>query len=297
MALLRWNKSDEELLARVRVLQVSKTTWSTSHQEIIDFRERLLKLQKNRCAYCQATIESTANGFVELDHILPKAPNGKDADRMNSEIFEDRLVTPGYAQFMYEPQNLVVTCRACNTSKNSFDPLILRKNSIKEYPDENNVGSVIQWFHPHFHEYEKHITRTPDWTFEHESPEGDFTIRACKLHIPEQLTKRFQARADANLEHSPSVRIAIVGLATSILQSKYGIEQGVRALVKRCKLNESVARNLINAFIELVRSGTPESLSKSNQALQSVAIIWEGEDAFNASAQALTRISKIVEKK
>lgn len=290
MSPIRWEEADAVLLGKVRALQTTHKKWSTAHQEIIDFRERLLIIQNYRCAYCQGTIESTANGYVELDHVLPKAPNGNKADRMDSDNFEDRLVTRGYAQFMYEPLNLVITCRACNSAKNSFDPLSNRKKLIDNYPSEENATRDIQWYHPHFHEYEKHITRTPEWTFVEESPQGDFTIRACKLHIPEQLNKRFQARAAASLVHSPNIRIAIIALATSIVQKRYGIEQGVHALVQRCQLTNLEARELIDAWMNHVQSDSPEVYLKANQALQSVAIIWEGKVSFDASSNELVNI-------
>lgn len=293
---LHWAKEDEELLDKVRELQGSEKEWSTKHQVIIDLRARLLELQKSRCAYCQGPIESTANGFVELDHILPKKQNGKEPERIKSDDFENRLVTFGYAQFMYEPLNLVVTCRACNSSKNSFDPLRIRTNSINSYPDENDALSIIQWYHPHFHIYEKHIKRTRHWTFEKESEEGDYTIRACKLDIPEQLNKRFQARADASLTHSPTIRVAINALATSILQERYGLYQGIAALVERCKLTEPIAKNLIETWISHVKTGTPRSLSKANEALQMAAISWEGSESFDLSAEELSKISEEAEK-
>jgi hypothetical protein len=296
MVPIRWAEADKKLLENVRSLQISETQWSTAHQAIIDLRTRLLKLQKSRCAYCQGPIESTANGFIELDHILPKAQNGKDIVRMQSDEFKDRLVTPGYSCFMYEPQNLVVTCRACNSAKNSFDPLRLRSTPIGTYPTSDDVENLIKWYHPHFQSYESHITRNPDWTFKKESDEGDFTIRACKLHIPEQLNKRFQARADASLEHSPSVRIAINALATSISQNRYGLRQGIVALVDRCNITESMAETLILAWKLHVETGTHESLSKANKALQGIAISWEGSASFDASAKALCKISKQAEK-
>jgi 5-methylcytosine-specific restriction endonuclease McrA len=292
MPAIRLTKSDLKLLQEVQALKKTEKEWSTKPDAIRRFRARLLELQENRCAYCQGTIESIATGYIELDHIIPKAPNGERKDRLVSNDFSDRNVTTGYPEFTFEPKNLVVTCKACNASKNSFDPITNRSQPIGKYPNKRNIKEKITWYHPHFHNYSEHIERTPEWTFSHITAFGDYTIKACKLDIPNELEKRFQARADASLTHSKTVRIAINSLATSVLQDRYGREQAITALHSRCQLTRRQAGDLLDAWIRHVDEGSWQSLEKANQALIGVAIIWEGKEKFDSASAELECIAE-----
>lgn len=297
MGQLKWKKQDHQLLANVRNLKKSKTEWSTQYQEIRDYRKRLLELQDMRCVYCLAPIESLGSGYVELDHILPQKSNGERPDRMVSGLFEDRRVTPGYSHFIFEPSNLVVSCSACNTAKGTFDPCSDRKNGLVSYPNAKTAEKLITWYNPHFHEYAEHIEKTPYWTFEQRSTQGDFTIRACKLHLPDELEKRFQARADVNLSHAPTLRIALYGLASSIHLGRYGLEQAILALIGPCQLTRTEAKQLLDIWIIHVNSPNPEDHARANAALRNVAIIWEGRSGFDEAAEQLKLVAQAVEKR
>lgn len=291
MPTLLWKKTDKKLLADVRALNVVGAIWSTGSPIIQAYRSRLLELQNNRCAYCLTPIESTANGFVELDHILPKQSSGKNVQRRSSNAFKDRRVTNGHSKFTFEPKNLVVTCRACNSAKQSFDPHADRQVTLNHYPNGKNIDQIIIWYHPHFHYYGAHIIRNKEWTYSKVSDQGDYTIRACKLHLPKEIQKRFQLRADVALDHSPNVTVAINSLATSILQNRIGMTHAVFALHDRCNLSSDQATALLKIWVEHVSKQTYETLTKANQALQSVALVWEAKESFENSTDQLCQIS------
>ena len=265
---LRWTKADIKLISSVRNLKLVHAEWKTDIQEIISYRARLLELQNSRCAYCLGPIESNANGHLELDHILPKLARGTDPKKMVSNLFDDRWVTKGYANFTYEPKNLVIACRACNTAKGTFDPLKERAVDITKYPTGATVNKLITWYHPHFHEYARHIERTPEWTFLKCSDEGDFTIRACKLDILAELDKRFRARAVANMNHSPTVKDALYAIVSSIRSQRYGVEQAIFALQESCQLSRSEAKQLLECWINHVTSNDSIFFNKAIEALR-----------------------------
>jgi 5-methylcytosine-specific restriction endonuclease McrA len=291
MAHIVWTEADAPLIESVRALKNLKIEWSTQNEIIKNYRARLLVLQNYRCAYCQSPIESTANGYLELDHILPKLPSGSLVSRIQSNEFDDRRVTNGYKYFTFEPKNLVIACKACNSAKGTFDACSDRSKRIRRYPTGKSITRLVTWFHPHFHDYDEHIILNENWTYTHnDSPHGDYTIRACKLHLPEELEKRFQVRANVSLEHSPNIRVALYSMATSVYQHRYGREQAVTTLVERCALSPEEATDLLDAWILHVSTPSIEDFDKANKALLSVAIIWESKKVFDTSANELNRM-------
>src|SRR5690349_14502706 len=273
---------DAKVLANVRKISPTRD-WTVRPAAMKKLRDELMKFQCRRCAYCQGPIEADANGYREIEHVLPKSADG-DQTRAYSANFSDRTETAGYNQFKFEPLNLILICKQCNSSKGTFDPFGPRdKISPIQYPNEVD----FEWFHPHFHRYGDHITRTPEWTFIHKTPQGDFTIRACKLDLPEQLEKRFLARAMANLEHSDSLRDALNLVCASLKAKYYGMTQAADALYKHCKLPLDEGKALIQLWSERQDSDKLEVIAKAQGALESFSAIWPNKQDMLKAVETL----------
>lgn len=264
-------------LANVRAIPPD-TKWAASIPAVSALRDELMAFQNRRCAYCQGPIETEANGYRELEHILPKSSDG-DQDKAYSTAFADRGATAGYKRFKFEPLNLVLICKQCNSSKGTFDPFKPRDTFYPiQYPNDTD----FEWFHPHYHRYEQHIFRTPEWTFIHLTTQGDFTIRACKLDNPEQLSKRFLARAKANVMHSTSLRDALHLVCSSINAKYYGINQAASALNQKCNLPKEEAQALIELWMESMNSDNLDVIAKARGALANFSALWPAETTADA---------------
>ncbi|WP_157381509.1 hypothetical protein [Methylophilus sp. 5] len=136
---------------------------------------------------------SDENGIRELDHILPKNPSKtRTQNKRVSSAYKDRRHTNGYSAFTYEPLNLVITCKQCNTYKGLFDPLRNRHLPIQSYPISADAFDSI---HPHFHRYSQHINIFQGWIYEGVTSQGKFLIGCCKLDEAEVLARRKLATA------------------------------------------------------------------------------------------------------
>lgn len=282
---LRGCKFDADNLAKVRDIP-SSTKWAASIPAVSALRDELMDFQNRRCAYCQGPIETEANGYRELEHVLPKSSDG-DQGRAYSTAFEDRGTTAGYKRFKFEPLNLVLICKQCNTSKGTFDPFKPRDTI---YPIQYPSDEDFEWFHPHYHRYDEHIFRTPEWTFIHKSTQGDFTIRACKLDNPEQLNKRFLARAKANIVHSDSLRDALNLVCSSIRAKYYGTKQAADVLNQHCNLPQEEAEALIQIWTESMDSDNPNVIAKARGALANFSALWPAKKTADA-VEALQEVT------
>ncbi len=283
-------KFDGAILKSVREISPDRE-WAANIPAIQALRAQLMVFQRRLCAYCQGPIETEANGYREVEHVLPKSQNGAQS-KAYSTHFDDRTETAGYKRFKYEPLNLVLVCKQCNTSKSTFDPFGPRDTTSPiEYPTEEN----FQWFHPHYHRYNEHIIRTPEWTFIKKTPQGDFTIRACKLDVPEQLEKRFLARAIANLVHSDSLEDALKLVCTSMKAEYYGIQQAAEALHRHCNLPMDEGLALIELWREAGESYDFDAIAKARGALEMVAAIWPSAAEVEEVVETLKNVALQVE--
>lgn len=161
---------------------------------IANLRIDLLRRQKFRCAYCQTHISDNLNGLRELDHILPKkrTKNIKPDAALRSTI-SARAHTLGYPVFTFEPLNLVITCKQCNTNKSQFDPLEVRGlNPPSDYP---TWSGSFRWVHPYFDRYSDHILITDRRLYVKVTKKGWAVIKACKLDEAETLNRSIAAEA------------------------------------------------------------------------------------------------------
>lgn len=271
MALFLNIKLSHEHNAILKKIRGNTGEWSTTASGVSEYRDLLLDLQNWRCAYCQAPIERHANGYRELDHILPKNASFRASlPKAHSEKREDRKVTFGYPKFTFEPFNLVITCKECNNHKGNFDPLKNRSRKIISYPKENN----FLWFHPHYHNYKKHIRFNEDCTFTRESDEGENVIEACGLADGEGLKRRFlsQAQSIVGRTKGDGLKECVRNLALNILQRNFSMQQAALAMSNEWHLSQSEASALITAWTRYFENDDDAALKQRANIALEVAI-------------------------
>lgn len=187
-------------------------------------RKALFVAQGNRCVYCRRRIKDML-GHAELDHILPKENFGNE-HRWTSNDRTDRKNTGGYGTFTFEPFNLVLTCKPCNTSKGTYDCRSDRSVApTPAYVVDNE--HYYEWVHPFVHSYGEHIVLLQNLIYQaaNGSLKGDAVItvcaletvgaaerNACELKVKEAKTiaKAFMLLMDEHEFHSWDVLVEIV---------------------------------------------------------------------------------------
>ena len=110
-----WDDQDDRALSKVK-----------KH-----IKDHYLEVQGYRCCYCQQRIVVSHNGAWDTDHIIPKDT---------------------HAAFLFEPQNLCVSCKDCNLIK--LNKGVLKKPNRVRFPRSPQDYTFV---HPHFHKYADHI--------------------------------------------------------------------------------------------------------------------------------------------
>lgn len=97
---LRHKDNPEPFRVRTRNRRAARKKLGGTHSatDIVS----ILKMQKNRCAYCRAKFASSAR---EVDHIKPIVLGGTN-----------------------DPKNLQILCRPCNRSKSGRDPIVFAQS-------------------------------------------------------------------------------------------------------------------------------------------------------------------------
>lgn len=112
--------------------------------------------QNFTCCYCHQKIKVDHNATWDIEHIIP------------------RSLKP---TFMFEPQNLCISCKDCNVSKHATN--VLKNQNLKKFPTKADQYLIV---HPHFHKYEEHIEIVVEGDlYRPLSDEGQFTIITCGL--------------------------------------------------------------------------------------------------------------------
>ncbi|WBF57657.1 HNH endonuclease [Lysinibacillus sp. JK80] len=139
--------------------------WSSSDSSYIKrkLRYHLREQFQEKCFYCGVELQ-TGNAKAEIDHIVPKGD---------------------YRSFTFRPENLVWSCRECNTTKGTNDTLIegLRgvTYSYNDYPLNSHDYEIV---HAYFDNYEDHIELEDNLfiTAKAGSSKGVQTILMCGLY-------------------------------------------------------------------------------------------------------------------
>lgn len=96
-------------------------------------RDHCLAQQKFRCAYCRMEKKELHGMTWDVDHIIPKAL---------------------YPVYLYEPQNLTISCKACNIAKSNSDVLTRKLRKAESLPVDPASYRIV---HPYFDVYSAHF--------------------------------------------------------------------------------------------------------------------------------------------
>ncbi len=111
--------------------------WGSKNGAMLGIRKKvrahLFEKQKYKCAYCQMEKKETHGLVWDIDHILPKSV---------------------YPQFIFEPENLALSCKDCNIAKGEQEVLFTPKKKLKHLPDKKEHYKII---HPNLDNYSDHI--------------------------------------------------------------------------------------------------------------------------------------------
>lgn len=264
-----WEAPDGNLQARIRKCQGK---WSTEHAEVQELRARLLNLQNWRCVYCQSLIELDEVGHRELEHVLPKSPSAR-CRRLNamSNDVRKRRSTLGYPEFTFEPLNLAVSCKQCNTLKGMYDPLADRTQArpLKAYPD----AAGLAWYHPQFSNYSDHISIDRNFLFTGKTDGGKAVVKECGLDRTEVLEKKFLARAKARARSAVTLRDVVDNLLTGIRSEVFSEVYAQRALAGECSISEKEA-GLLLSLAETARTAAElEALARAYAGCKRRAVV------------------------
>ena len=156
---------DQAMIDRASPEEKDNKDWENDCLD--DFKERVredyYEKQHMRCAYCR--IELHPEQYTpEIDHIIPKSSK---------------------PEWMYEPFNLCVTCKACNTKKGRKN--VLARGLWNELPKNSEAYMIV---HPHLDKYSEHIQMLDDILYQGISEKGRETIKKCRLFRFELAARR-----------------------------------------------------------------------------------------------------------
>lgn len=153
--ILKYNRHDR---ANYKVWEGTKGTIAIIRKEI---RTHYLKEQGKHCAYCRMYNHTSHGLSWDIDHILPK---------------------DHYPQFLFQPLNLILSCKECNRAKSDKVLLVDKGRTFRyKYPQDPDVFEII---HPHFDSYEDNIFIEKVgkyYNYYHKTDKGLNTIIACEL--------------------------------------------------------------------------------------------------------------------
>lgn len=131
-----------------------------------EFTRQMLVEQDKKCAYCGSRLFEK---YPHRDHIAPKEQ---------------------YVKWMFWPENLVLSCFACNTdSKKTYDPVLAVGKSYR--------NTEFTFVHPYLDDPAEHLEPSIDGlkiliSPRDESKKGKETIRLFDLMSPERAKQRAQ---------------------------------------------------------------------------------------------------------
>lgn len=136
--------------------------WDSRKRGVTKFKKSirvyLEAKQKERCAYCRQYLQASGKG-EHLDHIIAKGSR---------------------PQWMFTPENLVLSCSGCNTPKKAARVLNSPHNRWRaDYP---GCSAAFRIFNPYYDRWADHFL-IDDEIFIQARPgsKGDFTIATCQL--------------------------------------------------------------------------------------------------------------------
>lgn len=173
------------------------------------FRSYMLLQQNYRCVYCR--LELHPNEVTpEIEHIVPKSlkPN-----------------------WMYEPFNLCLSCKLCNTIKGHKKETLVNEK-VEDIPYDSGSYKMI---HPYLDKYSENIELVGNVLYRGVTDKGRYTIRLCELNRYRLAAVRAMEQIKSEVS---SERKTLLLLA----------EHGNDALVDNMNALLEEIRNRINVF-------------------------------------------------
>jgi hypothetical protein len=135
----------------------NSTYWDSEEVAALkkEIKDYYKKKQNYTCSYCNQRIKVRHNASWDTEHVVPRK---------------------SHPQFMFEPKNLCIACKDCNTEKGDVN--VLKNRLRKTYPDKSSDFLIM---HPHFDEYREHIWILLENIYIARSKKGRYTIEKCGL--------------------------------------------------------------------------------------------------------------------
>lgn len=166
-------KEDEQVISKVLENELSVNLWKDKRLDALkeNIRDYLREKQKGRCAFCRMKLHEE-NATAEVEHVVNKG---------------SRL------DWMFLPQNMVLSCKLCNSSKDTKKAL--KDMTLSDYPDD---GEEFLFVNPYFDRYSEHIEIKNDILYMGITDKGKYTVKECHLNRP----KLTIARAEEVIKNS-----------------------------------------------------------------------------------------------
>ncbi|MUJ39724.1 HNH endonuclease [Aliivibrio fischeri] len=171
-----WDSSDDKRLVLVKKY----------------IKDHYIKVQDYTCPYCKQRVEVDHNAIWDLDHIIAKDKS---------------------PQFLFEPENLCVSCKDCNVAKRNKNVLLNKKRKTFTKKSDDYI-----FIHPHFDDYYKHMKVLKNSLFFIPKDEkGRNTIEICGLL---RFLYKFSEYGDVPLE----IKIKIGSFHQQLMESSSALE-------------------------------------------------------------------------
>lgn len=195
---------------KVKIQSISdKNSWSDRK---FDYIKKKIKfhysvVQNDKCAYCRRQLNF--GGYAEpIEHIVPRVDNYR---------------------WMFEQQNLVLSCGACNSSKSGKSTLKSSKLLSAIYP-KNKSDYLI--YHPHFDTYSNEIELENNIYYKWKTPKGKKTIEICGLN---NMAHLFYNSAIINKDNNYNDVLAKITHPEKYGLTNKDVDKFQKELVKRIK--------------------------------------------------------------
>lgn len=184
-------KEDEQVISKVLENELSVNLWKDKRLDALkeNIRDYLREKQNGRCAFCRMKIHEE-NATAEVEHVVNKG---------------SRL------DWMFLPQNMVLSCKLCNSSKGTKKTL--KDMTLSDYPDD---GEEFLFVNPYFDRYSEHIEIKNDILYMGITDKGKYTVKACHLNRP-RLTI---ARAEKVIKDSAQGFVSVFLLINDPIYAK-----------------------------------------------------------------------------
>lgn len=148
-------------------------------------REYLREQQNGRCAYCRLKLHENV-ATSEIEHIVPKSKK---------------------PQWMYEPFNLCLSCKLCNSIKG------YRKKILENRADSASTlprsSSDYKWIHPYLDIYSEHIELVDGVLYRGKTKKGKYTIWLCGLDRYQVAAERADVLISRNVNNYVRIMLLI----------------------------------------------------------------------------------------